>query len=304
MNDKKKRILILGASGMLGSTLFRYFSTNSDMITFGTIRQDNLRNLFPQKWQHNLISKVDVKSDDDLIRLFAYTKPDIVINCVGLIKQKHAASANLETIALNAMLPHRLYSYCQITNARLIHFSTDCVFSGAKGQYREGDIEDATDLYGRSKALGEISYTNSITLRTSIIGHELNSNLSLIDWFLKQENSIDGFTKAVFSGLPTIEIAHIIEDKIIPNPTLSGLYHLSSEPINKFDLLALVADTYGKQITVHPNDAIKIDRSLNSDRFREATSFEPKPWLDLINIMHADYEDYHHINRTSAYIHK
>jgi dTDP-4-dehydrorhamnose reductase len=164
--------------------------------------------------------------------------------------------------------------------------STDCVFSGAKGMYTELDASDAKDLYGRSKYLGEVDYPNSVTLRTSIIGHELNGARSLIGWFIAQQGSVSGFTKAVFSGLPTVELAKVIRDHVIPHPELRGLYHVSSEPINKFDLLTLVASAYGKSIDIKPDDRLVIDRSLDSSRFREATGYQPPAWSELVRRMH------------------
>lgn len=176
-----------------------------------------------------------------------------------------------------------------MTGARLIHFSTDCVFSGKQGQYKEDDFADAYDLYGRTKYLGEVDYENAITLRTSIIGHELESKRSLVDWFLNQSSEVKGFRKAIFSGLPTIEIARIVREYVIPNPKLRGLYHLSVDPISKYDLLRMVGTIYGKDIAIIPDDELIIDRSLNSDRFRSATGFKPKPWLELVEAMHNEY---------------
>ena len=169
---------------------------------------------------------------------------------------------------------------------RLIHISTDCVFSGSKGHYRESDTPDATDLYGRSKLLGEIDYGDALTLRTSIIGPELYSNSSLLDWFLSQTGSIQGFTKAVFSGLPTVEIARVIAEYVIPRPKLAGLYHVSSEPIDKCALLNLIAKIYKKPIHIVPDDKLVIDRSLNSDRFYEETGYHAPQWDELITRMY------------------
>jgi dTDP-4-dehydrorhamnose reductase len=189
-------------------------------------------------------------------------------------------------IPINSILPHRLANLCELAEARLIHISTDCVFSGEKGGYVEKDFSDAKDLYGRSKYLGEVDYPNSITLRTSIIGHELNSSKSLINWFLSQEGSVKGYKNAIFSGLPTNEMAKVIRDYVIPNPSLKGLYQVSADPISKFDLLQLVSDVYGKIIQIIPDDLVKIDRSLNSEKFCKATGFKPKPWPQLIKEMY------------------
>ena len=289
MHFTKTRILVLGASGMLGSTLFRAFSKNPTFITFGSIRETSARQFFAPELHDALIPNVYLDGESGLLSAFAVSKPDVVINCIGIIKQLPNASDHLESLAINSTLPHRLAKYCDATGARLVHFSTDCVFSGKKGLYREEDFPDAYDLYGRTKYLGEVRYENSITLRTSIIGHELNRSKSLIDWFLSQSCEVKGFTKAIFSGLPTIEVARVIKDYVIPSPKLSGLFHLSVDPINKFDLLNLVATTYRKDIKIIPDDKFSIDRSLNSDRFRAATGFKPKPWTELINDMHEEH---------------
>lgn len=289
MHNSRKRVLVLGASGMLGSTLFRAFSRDPDLQTFGAVREANTKRHFAPVLHDALIPNVRLDGESGLLTALGVAKPDVVVNCIGIIKQLPSANDHLESLAINATLPHRLAKYCDATGARLVHFSTDCVFSGKHGNYREEDFPDAYDLYGRTKFLGEVAYKNSITLRTSIIGHELDRSKSLVDWFLSQSTEVKGFTKAVFSGLPTIEVARVVKEHVIPNPNLSGLFHLSVDPINKYDLLNLVASTYGKTINIIPDDKLVIDRSLNSDRFRTATGFQPKPWPDLIKDMHQEY---------------
>ena len=285
----KKRVLVIGASGMLGSTIFRALSREESLQTYGTVRDVRAAKHFPAELYGGLIPNIHMEGESGLITAFSISKPDIVINCVGIIKQLPNANDHLESLAINATLPHRLAKYCNMIGARLVHFSTDCVFSGKDGQYKEDDFPDANDLYGRTKYLGEVDYDNAITLRTSIIGHELASNKSLVDWFLSQSGEVKGDRRAVFSGLPTIEVARLIKDRVIPNPSLCGLYHLSVEPINKNDLLNLVAERYGKTIKIIPDDKVVIDRSLNSDRFRAATGFAPKPWPELINDMYNEH---------------
>lgn len=289
MDRNKTRVLVLGASGMLGSTLFRVFSRDSQFETFGSIREACAKLHFSSELHEALIPNVYLDGESGLLSAFAVAKPDVVINCVGIVKQLPNANNHLESLAINATLPHRLAKYCSAVGARLVHFSTDCVFSGKQGQYSEDDFPDAYDLYGRTKYLGEVAYENSITLRTSIIGHELNRSRSLIDWFLSQSNEVKGFAKAVFSGLPTIEVARVIREYVVPRPNLNGVFHLSVDPINKYELLNLVASAYGKAIQIVPDNQLAIDRSLNSDRFRLATGFRPKPWPDLIKDMHEEY---------------
>lgn len=289
MHNSRTRLLVLGASGMLGSTLFRAFSRDPELLTFGSLREASAKRHFAPELHDALIPDVHLNGESGLLTAFAEAKPDVVINCIGIIKQLPNANDHLESLAINASLPHRLAKYCVATGARLVHFSTDCVFSGKRGNYSEEDFPDAYDLYGRTKFLGEVSYENSVTLRTSIIGHELDRSKSLVDWFLSQSGEVKGFTKAVFSGLPTIEVARVVKEYVIPHPNLSGLFHLSVDPINKNDLLNLVASTYGKSINITPDDNLVIDRSLNSDRFRTATGFKPKHWPELIKDMHQEY---------------
>jgi dTDP-4-dehydrorhamnose reductase len=279
------KVLVLGASGMLGNAVFRLFRESNGYEVIGTVRHERSKRFFAETQQLALVSGVDVENIDSLMRVIGDTKPDMVINCIGLVKQLAEAEDPLAAIPINSLLPHRIARLCAVAGARFVHMSTDCVYSGAKGMYSESDQSDAKDLYGRSKFLGEVDYPNAITLRTSIIGHELDGARSLVGWFLSQSGSVRGFKKAIFSGLPTVEIARLIRDYVIPNPNLHGLYHVSANPINKYDLLRLVADAYGKSINIAPDESLVIDRSLNSSRFRSITGFQPKPWTELIKSM-------------------
>lgn len=282
------RVLVLGATGMLGNAVFRTLSSSSALSVTGTVRSAKALDNFDESLKHNLISGVDVLDQDSLVNVFGIVKPDVVVNCVGLIKQLSSAKDPLSTLPINAMLPHRLAKLCTLVGSRLIHISTDCVFSGRKGMYVEQDVSDAEDLYGKSKYIGEVNdQSHVVTLRTSIIGHELNSQASLIDWFLAQSGSVKGFSKAIFSGLPTVELARVIRDFVIPQQSLHGLYHVSVEPIDKLTLLQHVAKIYGKEISIIPDDQLKIDRSLDSSRFRSATGYVPPQWPDLIEAMRA-----------------
>lgn len=281
-------ILVLGVTGMLGNAVFRYFSANSSHQVFGTLRSNAGRVHFPEGAGKRLLSGIDVLDQDSLTSAFIAAKPDVVINCVGLIKQLADAKNPLTALPINAMLPHRLAALCQVAGARLIHVSTDCVFSGEKGMYREEDVSDCTDLYGKSKFIGELhDLPGAVTLRTSIIGHELGSNASLVDWFLSQQGKVKGFTKAIFSGLPTVELARVMLDYVVPDTSLQGLYHVSVEPIDKFSLLKEVADVYQKEIEIVPDDQFVIDRSLDSSKFRAAVGYVPPSWRALIEFMHS-----------------
>lgn len=281
------RILVLGASGMLGNAMIRVLSEKTDWQVYGTIRSENSKQFFPTDIAERLLSGVDVEQQDSLVQVFLRTRPDVVVNCVGLIKQLADAEDPLQAIPINALLPHRLARLCELSGARLVHISTDCVFAGDKGNYHESDQSDAKDLYGRSKYLGEVVYPHTVTLRTSIIGHGLQSANGLIDWFLSQQGRCKGFTRAIFSGLPTVVLARIIRDVVISRTDLSGLYHVAAQPIAKYDLLRLVADVYGKSIEIVADDQLVIDRSLNADRFRLATGYETPEWPELVRCMHS-----------------
>lgn len=298
MMDSPVKILVLGVSGMLGSAIFRVLSENSNWAVFGTNRSfENLR-FFSSLEKKCILSNIDVLNSDDLIKVFYQIKPDIVINCIGIIKQHGLAKDTLSVLPINSLLPHRLSNICKLNGTRLILISTDCVFAGRKGMYNESDIPDAEDLYGKSKEIGEVvSERHVLTLRTSIIGHELNSNYSLVNWFLSQSGTVNGFTKAIFSGLPASEIAEVIKTKIIPNLQLHGLYHLSAEPISKFELLNLIKKTYNKTIEIVANDVVVVDRSLDSSRFRNVTSFLPASWDILVQRMRAYNEKYLDLDR-------
>ena len=276
------KILILGVSGMLGNAMMRVLSERADCEVVGTVRSESAKRYFPQEIAGRIVAGIDVEQHDSLVQTFAQTRPDVVINCVGLIKQLADAEDPLQALPINALLPHRLARLCELVGARLVHISTDCVFSGRKGSYIETDEADAQDLYGRSKLLGEVDYPHAITLRTSIIGHELASTHGLICWFLAQQGSIRGYTRAVFSGLPTCELARVIRDMVLPRPDLHGLYHVAAEPIPKYDLLQLVNHEYGKRLHIEPDDQLKIDRSLNARRFNHATGYVPPPWPQLV----------------------
>ena len=281
------KILILGASGMLGNAMVRLLSEKTDWDVAGTVRSESAKRFFQHDLASLLLCGIDVEHHDSLLQAFSRTRPDVVVNCVGLVKQRADASDPLQAIPINSLLPHRLARLCEMSGARLIHMSTDCVFSGDKGGYLESDPPDADDLYGRSKFLGEVNYPHAITLRTSIIGHELQSNHGLINWFLSQQKTCAGYTHAIFSGLPTAVLARIVRDVVIPRPDLHGIYHVAAAPITKYKLLNIVAEIYGKEIAIVPDGRVAIDRSLDATRFREATGYVAPDWETMIETMHA-----------------
>ena len=279
------RILVLGASGMIGNTIFRVISEKNDWKVYGTVRSAETKKFFDPIFQENLLLVENVQQQDSLVNLFTQVKPDVVINCIGIVKQLAEASETLITVPLNSIFPHRLYRLCELSGARLIHLSTDCVFSGRKGGYVETDIPDAEDLYGRSKVLGEVINLNSITLRTSTIGYELARSKGLLEWFFLQDVQCKGYKKVVFSGLPAVELAKVIKTFVIPNESLSGLYHVASDPITKYDLLRLIAVVFNKKIKILPDEEFILDRSLVADSFKKATGYLSPSWPDMIEAM-------------------
>jgi dTDP-4-dehydrorhamnose reductase len=284
------KILVLGASGMLGNAMLRVMAETGEHEVSGTARSLGIKKHFKPALAERIVTGVDVENCDALAAVFADVRPQLVINCIGLVKQLEDVDDPLRALPINALLPHRLACLCTLAGARLVHISTDCVFNGGKGDYRESDLSNAEDFYGKSKFLGEVAHQNAITLRTSIIGHELQSAHGLIDWFLSQQGKCNGYTRAVFSGVPTVILARIIRDVVMPLPELFGVYHVAARPISKYDLLKLVAGVYGKEIEILPDDHVVIDRSLNADRFLAATGYAPPEWPELIRSMH-DYQE-------------
>lgn len=275
---------------MLGHALFSLLSGRPEFTVFATVRgTEGLDRWFPSSLLQRIRGGVDAERFDTVVHALDEIRPDVVVNCIGVVKQLPSAKDPIVTIAVNALFPHLLARACGEGGIRMIHISTDCVFSGGKGNYLESDLPDATDLYGRTKCMGEVDSPRCATLRTSIVGHELSGRLGLIEWFLAQEGSVRGFARAVFSGLTTVELSGIVADRVIPNEGLAGLYHVSSAPISKYELLRLVMDRYGKKIRIDREEAFVCDRSLDSSRFREATGYRPPPWHVMVSRMHADF---------------
>jgi dTDP-4-dehydrorhamnose reductase len=284
------KVLILGSSGMAGHKLLLSLSSVPGLLVRGTARTlDGLPSAFVEKARPLVDLGIDANDLEGLGRYLDKAKPDVVVNCIGLIKQLPIANETLPAISINALFPHQLAHACKRINARLIHISTDCVFSGRKGGYTEDDASDAEDLYGKTKFLGEVSYPHCLTLRTSIIGHELKGKYGLVEWFLQQTAKVRGFTRAIYTGFPTTELARIIGEFVLPRPDLSGLYQVSSEPISKYELLKIVAAKYGRNIDIEPNADFLCDRSLDSSRFRKAAAYVPPSWEQMMQRMHEDY---------------
>jgi len=285
------KVLILGGSGMLGHKLFLYLSQQAHLEVFATVRSNDLAQYVPESLITAMICGVDAGNFPTIVEVLDTVKPHVVINCIGIVKQSLLANDALLNISVNALLPHLIAKACGERGIRFIHISTDCVFAGTKGYYTEDDVADAADLYGRTKLLGEVNYTHTLTLRTSIIGHELKTKQGLVEWFLSQKSKVQGYYRHIFSGFPTIELAKILADYIIPNTSLSGVYHLSSQPISKYELLKLIARQYGRSIVIEPYFDTACDRSLNSQRLRSLINYTPPSWPDMVAAMHQDYLD-------------
>jgi dTDP-4-dehydrorhamnose reductase len=290
------RLLVLGGSGMLGHKIFQRLQRDfSD--TYCTLRGEAAAGSFdgiPLFETERVLWGVDVLRTDAFHALLRRLRPDVIVNCIGVIKQRSAAKDAIPNIRINALLPHELAELCAEWHGRLIHFSTDCVFNGRCGSYREDDQSDAEDLYGRSKFLGEVSVPNAVTLRTSIVGHELTEHRSLLDWFLSQKKgaTVRGFRRVIYSGITTNEMANVVTMIIRDLPGLSGLFQVAAEPITKYDLLALVRKAYGLDVTLEPDDRELSDRSMNGEKFRDATGWRAPSWPEMIRELAADPTPY------------
>ena len=277
---------------MLGHKLVQVLSRRFDV--WATLRSELSRYKYLEIFDlEKTFELVDVANFEELERILKTLKPDVVINAVGIIKQLPTSRDVIKTLTINSIFPHKLGQAAEELNYRFITISTDCVFDGKKGNYTEEDISNAYDLYGKSKNLGEVVAKNCLTLRTSIIGREIETSHSLIEWFINnREGKVKGFKKAIYTGFPTIVLADIIGDIIEKFPDLQGLYHLSSDPISKFELLNLVNNEYGLNITIEADEEFKIDRSLDSTKLRRETNFKPQSWKEMIKIMAGDRATY------------
>ena len=280
----KRVILVLGSSGMLGSAIFRYLSKDPSFYLYGVSRSKF--NLVSKNFNKNI--RVKNLNKKNIALIVKKIKPEFIINCVGIINHKINKYNVKEAIYVNSMLPHILAEECMRRNVTLIHFSTDCVFSGLKGNYNESDNSDCYDLYGKTKFVGEPHNNKTIVIRTSNIGHELNSKFGLLEWFLNAKKSVKGFKNFFFSGFPTVEIAEILYKYILKKKTIkSGLYHLGSKKISKFNLLNIIKKVYNKKdIVVNPCYKPIVNKTLNSEYFKKKTNYKCPTWKDLIQKMY------------------
>lgn len=286
------RILILGGTGMLGHRLWASLGQNHDVYATFRGPKDQYQ-VFPGTDNNKSIDNLDVTDFLKLKHEIKNLKPELVINCIGIIKQNKEASFSIPSITINSLLPHHIAEICTQENIRFIHFSTDCVFDGKKGNYNELDFPNAVELYGKSKHLGEVlDRPGCLTLRTSIIGREISPRGSLLEWFLSQNGTVRGYKNAIFSGFPTLSVAKILEQYIIPKPSLEGLYHLASDPIDKYELLCHFKNVFQKEIEITIDRDFKMNRSLDPTLIRESIGQYPMNWSNLLPDLLIDNEHY------------
>jgi dTDP-4-dehydrorhamnose reductase len=296
VSTKSPRVLVLGGTGMLGHKLVQRLAAR-DLWIGATIRAASIPKSPAARASLGnadlLFEGVDVLDDGPLLDVIADAQPDVLVNAIGIIKQIDAAKDPVAAIAANALLPHRLASLCAKERIRLIHVSTDCVFSGRQGPYSEQSPPDAEDLYGRSKLLGEPSGPGCLTLRTSIVGRALRGRAGLIEWFIAQRGgTATGYARALYSGLTTLALADLIGRLIVEHPKLDGLWHVAADAISKYELLALLNRVYGLGISLQRDDAVSIDRRLDGSRFRAMTGYSAPSWDAMIAEMRTDPTPY------------
>jgi dTDP-4-dehydrorhamnose reductase len=292
------RLLVLGAGGMLGHQLCR--TLNGRFEIWGTFRgepqQFKRHNFIPQE---RAVGQVNAQDISTVRRVLDLVKPDAVINGIGIVKQRDEARQAVTSIHINALFPHQLADLCAESGVRVLQISTDCVFSGMRGNYTEIDSPDPVDLYGRTKLLGELNRPSTLTLRTSIIGWQLNTYTSLLGWFASQRGlRTKGYRHAIYSGFSTAVLSNLIGDILETRKDLTGLYHVSSPPISKFDLLTRLRNALGwTDITIDADEQFYCDRSLVGTRFSAATGWMSPSWDDMIAGLAAEWPNYERWNK-------
>jgi dTDP-4-dehydrorhamnose reductase len=284
------RTLILGGTGMLGHKLWQLWNSRPD-VWVTVKRPTGTHPLFDGE---RVVPDVDASAFGTLADTVSRLQPEVVVDCIGIVKQAAAANDAVTAIEINALFPQRLAVLCRSIGARLIHISTDCVFSGRVGAYTEASLPDADDLYGRSKLLGEVGGNGCLTLRTSMIGREITRPThGLVEWFLAQRGGgVAGYRHAVFSGFTTAALAHVIDTVIREHRRLEGVYHVAAEPISKFDLLTMLNAAFTARVTIDPVDEPHIDRSLDGARFRAATGVIAPSWPEMVQQLAVDATPY------------
>jgi len=288
-------ILILGGTGMLGHKIFQHYLLRfpGTLCTMHSKASDAPYSRIAMFQSPQVIEGIDGLDFKKLSHLLLRLKPDFIVNCIGVIKQREEASSHISTITLNSLLPHQLAELCSKWGGRLIHFSTDCVFSGCQGMYKEDDPSDAEDLYGKTKFLGETTEANALTIRTSIIGRELANHRSLLDWFLSNKGGhVKGYRKSIYTGVTTNHLAEVVADIILHYPQLHGVYQVASEPISKYELLCLLKEAYALDVVIDPVDGEDTNRSMDGSRFHAATGYVSPSWPTLVQQLVADPTPY------------
>jgi dTDP-4-dehydrorhamnose reductase len=283
--------MLLGVSGMLGLSIFRYLSRENDYVMIATSRSNDVLAFLNDDMRKHIFTNLDATRIDDFSRLIHDFKPDLVINCIGITKQKLNNQPNFKLSLINSTFPHSIAKICSSIDAQFLQFSTDCVFSGKRGEYVETDIPDPSDIYGASKWLGEVVYGNHLSIRTSIIGHSIGEKVSLVDWFLGSTETIFGYENAIFSGLPTVCVAEFIEKYIINN-NVKGLVHLGAKPIDKYSLLTMLKNIYDVDINIKKSSKVFINRSLKPTFVLEELGYKPESWSVMLDKMHCEYQNY------------
>jgi dTDP-4-dehydrorhamnose reductase len=293
------RVLVLGATGTLGHRLCLQWAERFEC--WGTVRSPVDQPVAELLASTHLIAGVAAEQPGTVRAAIEQARPDVVVNCVGAVKQAEAGQRAVPAIRTNSLFPHEVAEICGESSSRMVHVSTDCVFSGRRGNYSEDDVPDATDVYGRSKLLGEVSGPGLLTLRTSLIGRELQSSLGLLEWLISNRGgTVKGFSRAIFSGLTTIALAEEIGALLEEYPALEGVWHLAAEPIDKFELLSLLVRELDLGIEIVRDDAVKVDRSLDSSRLRRETGREPRRWEEMVEQLATDATPYDDIRRNLA----
>jgi dTDP-4-dehydrorhamnose reductase len=288
-----KKVLVLGAGGMLGHMMVRVLSNGHDVA--GTTRgsQDAAnplaRFLRAEKW----IPQVDVRDDETLSGILRDVCPDVVINCIGLVKQKMDNSTYIDSIEINSLLPHRLASMCSSNGSKLIQMSTDCVFTCDPGVKTMHMTPNATDLYGRTKLLGEVDYEGSLTIRSSIVGKQLIGSEGLFEWVIAQNNGvINGYRNALYTGVTTMAMAKIVDHLISTQSDLTGIWQIASRPISKYDLVDQLINVLGLNIELREDVSFICDRRLDGSSFTAATGIEIPTWSKMLSEFAADQVHY------------
>jgi dTDP-4-dehydrorhamnose reductase len=293
---KPQTLLVLGASGMLGHMLVRVLSEHHQVIGTTSSQYDSKSPLARVLDKANWIDHVDVRNWQTVESAINHVKPNVLINCVGVIKQKMDSGNIKDAILINSLIPHQLAATCEKLDIRFIHFSTDCVFDGTPGIKYTSYTPNATDLYGTTKRLGEVNYAPSITLRTGFVGRQLSGAEGLFEWVLSQKGkAVSGYQNAIYSGLTTMALSRVIKQVIEVQPTLSGLYQVASNRINKFDLITKLNQLLQLDLLIAQNTEFMCDRSMDGTEFTNLTNIHIPSWEEMLTEFAADQDFYNSI---------